>query len=112
MAGINAKWTGGKQYLAADEAGHVVVTDSEGQGFKPPDLLLADFLVQRCSKKLGKPINRISTMAIDMMLAYHWPGNVRELENVVERALILNPDGPLTLSDFNIRCTERKPDDR
>ena len=44
MAGINAKWTGGKQYLAADEAGHVVVTDSEGQGFKPPDLLLVSIV--------------------------------------------------------------------
>jgi len=40
MAGINVKWTGGEQYLAADEAGHVVVTDAQGQGFKPPDLLL------------------------------------------------------------------------
>jgi len=38
------KWTGGKQYLAADEAGHTVVTDSEGQGFKPPDLLLASLV--------------------------------------------------------------------
>ena len=40
MAGIDVKWTGGHQFLAADEAGHVVVTDSDGQGFKPPDLLL------------------------------------------------------------------------
>lgn len=40
MADINVKWTGGKQYLAADEAGHMVVTDSQGQGFKPPNLLL------------------------------------------------------------------------
>jgi putative redox protein len=40
MAGINVKWTGGLQFLAADEAGHVVATDRDGQGFKPPDLLL------------------------------------------------------------------------
>jgi putative redox protein len=40
MTGINMKWTGGLQYLAADEAGHVVATDRDGQGFKPPDLLL------------------------------------------------------------------------
>lgn len=33
---------------------------------------------------------------------YHWPGNVRELQNVVERALILNPSGPLTFSRMNI----------
>jgi putative redox protein len=44
MAGINVKWTGGQQFLAADEAGHVVVTDTEGQGFKPPDLLLVSLV--------------------------------------------------------------------
>ncbi len=40
MAGVSVKWTGGKQFLAADGSGHVVVTDAEGQGFKPPDLLM------------------------------------------------------------------------
>jgi putative redox protein len=40
MPVINAKWTGGVQFLASDETGHTVVTDKEGQGFKPPDLLL------------------------------------------------------------------------
>jgi putative redox protein len=40
MAGVHVKWTGGHQYLAADEAGHVVVTDMQGQGFRPSDLLL------------------------------------------------------------------------
>ncbi|MBN1658958.1 MAG: OsmC family protein [Anaerolineae bacterium] len=44
MPGVKAKWTGGAQFLAADEAGHVVVTDAEGQGFKPPDLLLASLV--------------------------------------------------------------------
>jgi putative redox protein len=44
MAGVNVKWTGGVQFLAADEAGHVVVTDREGQGFKPPGLLLASLV--------------------------------------------------------------------
>jgi putative redox protein len=44
MPGVSVKWTGGQQFLAADEAGHVVVTDSEGQGFKPPDLLLVSLV--------------------------------------------------------------------
>jgi len=44
MAGVSVKWIGGKQFLAADEAGHVVVTDSEGQGFKPPELLLVSLV--------------------------------------------------------------------
>lgn len=44
MSAISVKWTGGLQFLAADETGHVVVTDREGQGFKPPDLLLASLV--------------------------------------------------------------------
>jgi len=32
------------QYLAVDGAGHVVVTDRDGQGFKPPDLLLVSLV--------------------------------------------------------------------
>jgi putative redox protein len=40
MADVRIKWTGGVQYLASDEAGHVVVTDRDGEGFKPPILLL------------------------------------------------------------------------
>jgi putative redox protein len=41
MPGVHLKWTGGAQFLAADEAGHVVVADRDGAGMKPPDLLLA-----------------------------------------------------------------------
>jgi Nif-specific regulatory protein len=56
-------------------------------------LLLSDHLVRRYGEKLRKPIHRISTMAINMMLAYHWPGNVRELENCLEYAVLLSTDG-------------------
>ena len=33
-------------------------------------------------------------------MSYDWPGNVRELENVIERALIVNREGPLTFESF------------
>ncbi|MHC4222002.1 MAG: sigma 54-interacting transcriptional regulator, partial [Planctomycetota bacterium] len=56
-------------------------------------LLLADFFVEQYSKKMSKDIRRISTPAINMMVAYHWPGNVRELENCIERAVLLSSDG-------------------
>jgi Nif-specific regulatory protein len=36
-----------------------------------------------------RTIKRISTPAIDMLMAYHWPGNVRELENTLERAVLV-----------------------
>jgi transcriptional regulator with PAS, ATPase and Fis domain len=38
---------------------------------------------------------------MDILLNYHWPGNVRELQNVIERALILNPSGPLKFENLN-----------
>jgi putative redox protein len=44
MAGVNAKWIGGSQFVMTDHAGRAIVTDSEGQGFKPPDLLLASLV--------------------------------------------------------------------
>ncbi|MHC4112781.1 MAG: sigma-54 interaction domain-containing protein, partial [Planctomycetota bacterium] len=56
-------------------------------------LLLADFFVEQYSKRMNKDIRRISTPAINMMVAYHWPGNVRELENCIERAILLSSDG-------------------
>jgi Nif-specific regulatory protein len=56
-------------------------------------LLLADYFVEQYSKKMGKDVRRISTPAINMMVAYHWPGSVRELENCIERAVLLSNDG-------------------
>jgi Nif-specific regulatory protein len=53
-------------------------------------LLLADHLLQKLSREHGRPIKRIATPAIDMLLSYHWPGNVRELENVLERAVLVS----------------------
>jgi len=56
-------------------------------------LLLADHFVELYSKKMNKDVRRISTTAINMMVAYHWPGNVRELENCIERAVLLSANG-------------------
>ena len=55
-------------------------------------LLLANHFVEKYSHKTGKNVRRISTPAIDMLMAYHWPGNVRELENCVERAVVMTTD--------------------
>lgn len=55
-------------------------------------LLLANHFVEKYAKRMSKPIHRISTPAINTMLAYHWPGNVRELENCIEYAVLLADD--------------------
>jgi Nif-specific regulatory protein len=56
-------------------------------------LELADYFLEKYSQQNGKKVVRLSTPAIDMLMAYHWPGNVRELENVIERAVLLSQDG-------------------
>ena len=56
-------------------------------------LLLADHFVEKYAQQMKKDVRRISTPAINMMVAYHWPGNVRELENCIERAVLLSTDG-------------------
>jgi len=55
------------------------------------------------SRELKLPsIPTVSPGATDLLMNYFWPGNVRELQNVVERALILNPSGPLTFNHMNL----------
>jgi Nif-specific regulatory protein len=55
-------------------------------------ILLADHFAEKHGRRSGKPILRISSPAIDLLVTYHWPGNVRELENCIERAVILSTD--------------------
>jgi transcriptional regulator with GAF, ATPase, and Fis domain len=63
------------------------------------------------AKELKLPaIPTLSSGAIDPLMEYHWPGNVRELENVIERALILNPTGPLTFEHLNLGQSKKTLD--
>ena len=55
-------------------------------------LLLADHFIGACNLLHRHRVRRISTSAIDMLMAYHWPGNVRELENCIERAVLMARD--------------------
>jgi len=56
-------------------------------------LVLADHFLEKYGRMYGKPVKRISTAAINMMMTYHWPGNVRELENLMERLVLTCTDG-------------------
>jgi formate hydrogenlyase transcriptional activator len=63
---------------------------------------LVQHFINLKSRELKLPIApTLSPGAIDPLMEYNWPGNVRELENVIERALILKPAGPLTFEHLN-----------
>ncbi len=55
-------------------------------------LLLTNFFLKKYATQMDAEIRRISTPAINMLMAYHWPGNVRELENTIEYAVLMGKE--------------------
>jgi two-component system response regulator PilR (NtrC family) len=53
--------------------------------------LLAEHFLEKYTQQMGKPIRAISNEALGHLQRYEWPGNIRELENVIERAVALEP---------------------
>lgn len=50
--------------------------------------LLAQYVLTRCSRELGRAVGAFAPAALDRLLAHTWPGNVRELENTIKQALL------------------------
>ena len=61
---------------------------------------LAEYLLLQHAKKMGRGQLGFSTEAEQCLLAYAWPGNVRELDNIVQRALILQPGDTIYANDL------------
>jgi DNA-binding NtrC family response regulator len=61
---------------------------------------LAEFLLVRHAREIGRPMHGIAPEALQRLTAYAWPGNVRELENVLQRAIVLARGDRLTLADL------------
>jgi len=55
--------------------------------------LLANRFIEKYSAIHGKKLNGFTDKAMRAILAYPWPGNIRELLNMVERGVILAPNG-------------------
>jgi two-component system response regulator GlrR len=53
-------------------------------------LLLAEFFLQKHTKKMKKDMKGFSASASQKLMLYDWPGNVRELENTIERAIAMS----------------------
>lgn len=68
---------------------------------RPGDIVpLAEKLLQLHAAKMGRGAAQFDSSAEQALLSHHWPGNVRELDNVVQRALILQPGA--TISDQHL----------
>jgi len=52
--------------------------------------LLVDYLLQNAPKKVA-----ISSMALQMLVAFSWPGNIRELKNTIESASVIAENGTI-----------------
>ena len=70
--------------------------------------LLAEYFLQRITKKNGMARIRISAEAIATLQAHNWPGNVRELENTIARACALASSNILLPADIPLASAPRK----
>ncbi len=68
---------------------------------RPEDIpLLAEFFLQRITRKNGMARIRLTAEAISALQSHKWPGNVRELENTIARACALATSNILLPADI------------
>jgi formate hydrogenlyase transcriptional activator len=71
--------------------------------------LLANYFVCKLSRRMGKKIKTIPTLAMEVLANAPWPGNVRELENFIERAVILTEGDELNVSMAELKNATPAP---
>ncbi len=68
--------------------------------------LLVKHFVEKYKEDTGKKHLQLSPEVWKTLYNYSWPGNVRQLENVIERAVVLNSGGIITIEDLPPELTE------
>jgi two-component system response regulator HydG len=61
--------------------------------------LLAEFFLDKFRKKHGNKA-RFGDGVVELLQTHDFPGNIRELENMIEQAVALAGDGPITRDDL------------
>ena len=65
---------------------------------------LAALFLADASKRFGRlPAPSLSQEVLALLAEYPWPGNIRELRNLVERAVLLCEEGPITPEHLPVR---------
>lgn len=62
--------------------------------------VLVQAFIKKFCEKMGILEKKISLDAMRVLENYPWPGNIRELENVIERAVTLEPSNVIRLSSL------------
>jgi len=65
-------------------------------------LPLALFFLDHFNRKFNKAAGPLGSDAIASLEAAHWAGNVRELKHTIERAVVINPGGPVSAADLGL----------
>jgi two-component system, NtrC family, response regulator HydG len=55
--------------------------------------VLLNHTLHKYRERHARDVTGFTSRAIDALLSYSWPGNIREMENLVERGVILAPEG-------------------
>ena len=71
--------------------------------------LLARHFLTKSAREMGRPANRISPAAMQLLTDYAWPGNVRELENAIERAVVLQREEEIQIEDLPLTPSASPP---
>jgi DNA-binding NtrC family response regulator len=69
--------------------------------------LLANYFREKYARIMAKPVNRISSEAMDLLVRHQWPGNIRELENAIERAMVVGTPPAIGPRDLPIQLNEK-----
>jgi len=62
--------------------------------------VIACAFVEDFAARLEKTPPKLSEECLHTLNDYNWPGNVRELRNLIERAVVVDQDGVITLADL------------
>ena len=60
---------------------------------------LVDYFLQKHAQQYGRKLSGVEPAVLKAFEEYPWPGNIRELAAVMERAVLMNESGMISLSD-------------
>ena len=64
---------------------------------------LATHFLEEFNARMQASVTGFSKAARRALLAYGWPGNVRELRNLVERLVVLSPEGEIDAAELPVK---------